>query len=245
MLNIVVPMAGEGSRFKERGYTFPKPLIELNGKPMIQVVVENIAPKAAHKFTFICRKEHQDKYALRDLLNLIAGKCNIVAIDRVTEGAACTVLLACEYFNDTNELIIANSDQYVEADINDFIEDARKKKLDGSILAFNASHPKWSYAKLDEEGLVMEVAEKRPISNHATVGIYYYRQGKIFVEAAMSMIEKNIRVNNEFYVCPVYNEMILSGLRIGIYEIDVAKMHGMGTPEDLEKLEKAEIFRRL
>jgi dTDP-glucose pyrophosphorylase len=245
MLNIIVPLAGEGTRFKERGYTFPKPLIEINGKPMIQVVVENIRPKVAHRFTFICRKEHYDKYSLRDLLELIAPKCNIVTVNHVTEGAACTVLLASEYFNNADCLLIANSDQYVEFACNDFINDATKRRLDGSILTFPASHPKWSYAKLDEEGLVMEVAEKRPISNHATVGIYFYRQGKMFFEAAQQMIEKNIRVNNEFYVCPVYNEMILAGYKIGIYEIEQAKMHGMGTPEDLEQFEKSATFSKI
>lgn len=245
MLNIVIPMAGEGARFKERGYTFPKPLIEINSKPMIQIVIENVTPKVEHRFTFICRKEHYDKYSLQDLLNLIASKCNIVTIDHLTEGAACTVLLASEYFNNEDELIVANSDQYIEADINDFIIDSHKRNLDGNIMTFQASHPKWSYAKLDEDGLVMEVAEKRPISNHATVGIYYYRQGKMFFDAAATMIEKNIRVNNEFYVCPVYNEMILSGLRIGIYEIDSSKMYGMGTPEDLEKFEKAEVLKKI
>lgn len=244
MLNIIVPMAGEGTRFKEKGYTFPKPLIEVNGKPMIQVVVENIRPKCPHKFTFICRKEYYDKYSLRDLLNLVAHKCNIVTVDHLTEGAACTVLLASEFFNNEDNMLIANSDQYVDFDINDFLNDASARKLDGNILSFQASHPKWSYAKLDEEGLVMEVAEKRPISNHATVGIYFYRQGKMFFEAAGEMIEKNIRVNNEFYVCPVYNEMILKGCKIGIFEIGHSKMYGMGTPEDLEKFEKTEIFQK-
>jgi len=151
------------------------------------------------------------------------------------------VLLATEYFNNKNELIIANSDQYVDMDINDFIEDSRKRNLDGNILTFKASHPKWSYAKLDDNGFVIEIAEKKPISTHATVGIYYYRQGKMFFEAATAMIEKNMRVDNEFYVCPVYNEMILADKRIGIYEIDAAKMHGLGTPEDLERFEKIEI----
>ena len=245
MLNIIVPMAGEGARFKEKGYTFPKPLIEVNVKPMIQIVVENIKPKTPHTFTFICRKEHYEKYSLRDLFNLIAPKCNIVTVSHVTEGAACTVLLASEYFNDENAMMIANSDQYVDFNINEFLDDSLKRKLDGNILCFNASHPKWSYAKLDEDGFVVEVAEKRPISTHATAGIYLYGQGKMFFDAAGVMIEKNVRVNNEFYVCPVYNEMILMGHKIGIYEIDNSKMHGMGTPEDLEKFEKTQICKNL
>lgn len=245
MLNIVIPMAGEGSRFKEKGYTFPKPLIEINKKPMIQVVVDNIRPRTEHKFTFLCRGEHFEKYSLEYLLKLIAGQCNYVKVHQLTQGAACTVLLASEYFNNDDELLIANSDQYVDMDINAFIDDSRRRALDGNILTFQSAHPKWSYAKLDEEGFVMEVAEKQPISKHATVGIYYYRQGKMFVSAAMSMIEKNIRVNNEFYVCPIYNEMILESLRIGIHEIDAAQMHGLGTPEDLEKFEKAEVYKKI
>ena len=245
MLNIVIPLAGEGSRFKERGYTFPKPLIEINKKPMVQVIVNNVKPKIPHKFTFICRKEHYDKYSLRDLLNLIAPKCNIITVNHLTEGAVCTVLLASEYFNNSESLMIANSDQFVDIDINKFIDDSLKRKLDGNILTFSSTHPKWSYAKLDEENLVMEVAEKRPISNHATVGVYFYREGKFFFDGATIMIKKNIRVNNEFYVCPVYNEMILKGHKIGIYEIDSNKMHGMGTPEDLEKFERTEVFKKL
>lgn len=245
MLNIVIPMAGEGTRFKERGYSFPKPLIEVNNKAMIQLVVENVAPRSDHRFTFICRKEHFEKYTLKYLLNLIAPHCNVITLDQATEGAACTVLLASEYFNNENELLIANSDQYIESVIDTFLEDARKRKLDGSILTFKSSHPKWSFAKLDEENLVMEVAEKKVISFHATVGIYYYREGRMFFEAASQMIRKNIRINNEFYVCPVYNEMILTGQRVGIYEIEPHQMHGLGTPEDLEKFEKSKAFKKL
>ena len=245
MLNIVIPMAGEGTRFKERGYSFPKPLIEVNNKAMIHVVVENVTPRCDHQFIFICRKEHFEKYTLKYLLNLIAPNCRVITLDQPTEGAACTVLLASEYFNNDNELLIVNSDQYTESNIDKFLEDARERRLDGSILTFQSSHPKWSYAKLDEEGLIMEVAEKKVISSHATVGIYYYRQGSMFFEAASQMIRKNVRVNNEFYVCPVYNEMILAGKRIGIYEIESQRMHGLGTPEDLEKFEKSEAFKNL
>lgn len=245
MLNIVIPMAGEGTRFKERGYSFPKPLIEVNNKAMIQVVVENATPRSDHRFTFICRREHFEKYTLKYLLNLIAPRCNMITLDQPTEGAACTVLLASKYFNNEDELLIANSDQYIETSIDKFLEDARKRSLDGSILTFKSSHPKWSFAKLDEENLVMEVAEKKVISSHATVGIYYYRQGGLFFEAASQMMRKNVRVNNEFYVCPVYNEMILAGKRIGIFEIESHQMHGLGTPEDLEKFEKSDAFKKL
>lgn len=245
MLNIIIPMAGRGMRFIEKGYTFPKPLVEINNKPMIQVAVENLRPKIPHTFTFICRKDHYDRYSLRDLLNLIAPGCNIVTVTNITQGAACTVLLASEYFNNEDYMMIANSDQYIDCDINDFINDSIERKVDGNILCFNASHPKWSYVRLDEDGFVREVAEKRTISNHATVGIYFYRSGKLFFEAASAMIEKDVRVNDEFFVCPVYNEMILMGQKVGIYEIAANTMYGLGTPEDLEKFEKLPISEKV
>lgn len=244
MLNIVVPMAGRGTRFAEQGFTFPKPLIEIHNKPMIQVVVENLRPKTPHRFVFICLKEHYVKYNLSPLLNLIAPGCKIVLTDGVTAGAACTVLLAKGAIDNDDDLIIANSDQYVEFDMDEFVGRARKEKLDGQILTFNATHPKWSFARTDKNGFVVEVAEKKPISNEATVGVYYYRTGKIFVEAAERMILKDLRVNNEYYVCPVYNEAILDGRKIKTFLIPFEKMHGLGTPEDLREFINSDIVKR-
>ena len=229
-LNVVIPMAGHGSRFAEAGYTFPKPLIEVNGKPMIQTVVENLNIDA--NFTFIVQQEHYDKYALKYLLNNIAPNCNIIKVSNVTQGAACTVLLAKQYIDNNNPLLLANSDQYVDWDSKDFYYTCENSSLDGCILTFNSTHPKWSYAKIDDDGYVAEVAEKKPISNHATVGIYYWNKGSDFVKYAERMIEKDIRVNNEFYVCPVFNQAIEDNKKITTYNIN--NMWGLGTPEDLE-----------
>jgi len=228
-MNIIIPMAGEGTRFKNAGYTFPKPLIEVFGKPMIQLVVENLNTEG--NFIFIVRKEHYEKYNLNYLLNLIAPNCKIIQVDNTTEGAACTVLLAKEYIDNDNPLLIANSDQFLEWDSNEFFYSMGADTCDGGILTFRSTHPKWSFAKLNKEGFVSEVAEKKPISDIATVGIYYYKHGKDFVEGAEKMIKKNIRVNKEFYVCPVYNELIEKGKKIKIF--DVKQMWGIGTPEDL------------
>jgi NDP-sugar pyrophosphorylase family protein len=234
MVNVVIPMAGRGSRFEQAGYTFPKPLIDVNNKPMIQVVVENIGLKA--NYIFLALKEHYDKYALKYLMPLICGgnSCQIVLVDTVTEGAACTVLLAKEHINNDDELFIANSDQWVDWRSDHFMQYMRNKNADAGILTFHATHPKWSFAKVDyATGLVTEVAEKKPISNIATVGIYYYKHGNDFVKGAEQMIAKNIRVNNEFYVCPVFNELIGDGKKV--YNYPVAEMQGLGTPEDLAK----------
>ncbi len=245
MVNIVIPMAGRGSRFAERGYAFPKPLIEIKKMPMIQVVVNNLKLRGKHRFIFICQRDHYDKYSLDILLNNIAPDCEIKVIDGVTEGAACTVLLAKEYFDNDEELIIANSDQYIDTDINEFVEKARTAKADGSIMTFPSFHPKWSYAKTDKTGHVVEVAEKKPISNNATVGVYYFKKGSDFVKSAEQMIMKDARVNNEFYVCPVYNEAIANGLKTIIYSIKPDQMYGLGTPEDLEAFLRSEIVKKL
>lgn len=229
--NVVIPMAGHGSRFANAGYTFPKPLIDVKGYPMIEVVVRNLGldPESAH-FIFIVQEEHYAKYDLQNLLSRIAPGCDIVRVKGVTEGAACSVLLAKEFINNDLPLVLANSDQFVEWDANSFFY--QMENVDGGIATFSSSHPKWSYAKLDEQGFVSEVAEKRVISEHATVGIYYYRTGRDFVKYAEQMIAKNIRVNNEFYVCPIFNEFIQDGKKIRIANIE--RMWGIGVPEDLD-----------
>jgi HAD superfamily hydrolase (TIGR01509 family) len=236
-MNVLIPMAGAGSRFEQAGYTFPKPLIDVNGKPMIQRVVDNLNIDARH--IFIVQKSHYEKYALKHMLNLIAPNCEIVQVEGMTEGAACTTLLAKEFIDNDEPLVLANSDQYVEWDSNQFMYSAMADDIDGSILTFEATHPKWSYARLNDDGFVVEVAEKKPISKHATVGVYFWRRGSDYVRSAESMINKNIRVNNEFYVCPVYNEALLDGARVKTFHID--KMWGLGTPEDLDVFLKHEI----
>ena len=229
-MKVLIPMAGAGSRFEKAGYTFPKPLIEVNGKPMIQVVVENINVDAEH--IFIVQREHYEKYNLSYLLNLIAPKCKIVQVDGITEGAACTTLLAKEHINDNSPLLIANSDQYVNWDSNEFLYSMQADGVDAGILTFESVHPKWSFAKLGEDGFVTEVAEKKPISNNATVGIYYWAKGSDYVKYAEQMIDRERRVNGEFYVCPVFNEAIEDNNKIKVFGVE--GMWGLGTPEDLE-----------
>ena len=228
-MNVLIPMAGAGSRFAAAGYTFPKPLIEVNGKPMIQVVTENLNVEA--HFIYIVQKEHYDKYNLKQLLSLISPGCDIVQVNSLTEGAACTTLLAKELINNDEPLLMANSDQYVEWNSNECLYAFTADGVDGGIVTFRATHPKWSFAKLGDDGFVTEVAEKNPISNIATVGIYYWRKGSDYVKYAEQMIEKNIRTNGEFYVCPVFNEAIGDGKKIRVK--DIPKMWGIGTPEDL------------
>lgn len=228
-LNVLIPMAGAGSRFESAGYTFPKPLIEVRGKPMIQVVVENLNVQA--NYIFIVQKSHFEKYNLEYLLRLITPGCKIVQVDGLTEGAAATTLLASEFIDNEEPLLLANSDQFVEWNSSQTIYSFESVGIAGGIVTFAATHPKWSYVKLDDHGYVTEVAEKRPISNNATVGFYYWRKGSDYVKYANQMIKKDIRVNGEFYVCPVFNEAIEDGLKFTTREAE--KMWGLGTPEDL------------
>ena len=241
MLNIVIPMAGKGSRFTDAGYRNPKPFIDVFGEPMIKVVSRNVAPKCEHRFIYICQKDHLENENWKMHLETASESAVIIPIDYVTEGAACTVLLAEEYIDSGEPLLIANSDQYVDTDIDAFI--ASCGRSDGGIMCMPASDPKWSFIRYDDEGNVTDVKEKEVISNMATVGIYFFAHGSDFVKYAHQMIEKELRVNGEFYVAPVYNEMIAERKKISYFDIG-EKMYGLGTPEDLEVFLKkyGEIF---
>lgn len=235
MLNIVIPMAGRGSRFADAGFTCPKPLIPVHGKPMIQVVIENLRPRCEHRFIFICQNKHIQEYNLKQLLSTLTPHPILIGIDGITEGQACSVLLAKSFINNEAPLLTANSDQFIDASIDDYLDDMEKRSLDGLIMTMKSDSPKWSYARTDEHGMVIEVAEKRVISADATVGIFGFRHGQDFVAAAEQMICMDMRVNGEFYTSPCYNYMIQKGKRIGIWGIGTEGngMYGLGIPEDL------------
>ncbi len=232
MINILIPMAGAGSRFAKAGYEKPKPFIDIFGMPMIKHVVDNIGIDG--RYIFIVQKQHLKQYPyMKKQLTTLKSDVQIVAIDELTEGAACTCLLAKKLINNDDSLLICNSDQWVDWDPNHFIKFVKNKKADGAIPYFLSDSPKHSYSKIDfEKGIVTEVAEKQVISNFATVGIYYWAKGSQFVECAEAMISNNIRFNGEFYICPVYNTLIKSGK---VMPYPVYEMRGMGTPEELEK----------
>ncbi|MFN9709722.1 MAG: glycosyltransferase family 2 protein [Burkholderiales bacterium] len=242
MLNIVVPMAGAGSRFAREGYIDPKPLIPVQGVPMIRLVIENLRPKCAHRFIFICQVAHVAEYDLTAKLQAWAGAAAsaapaiVIGIDGLTEGAACTVLKAKELINNTDPLMIANSDQWCDIDINAYLDRITLSGLDGLIMTMKASDPKWSFVGLDDQELVTRVVEKEVISDEATVGIYNYSRGADFIQAAEAMIAANERVNNEFYVAPAYNSLIANGAKVGVYNIgsEAAGMYGLGIPNDLK-----------
>jgi dTDP-glucose pyrophosphorylase len=234
-LTIVIPMAGLGSRFSAAGYDKPKPFIDVAGKPMIERVMDNLHVPGA-RYILVARSEHIAAEPDTVARLIARGDVTMAPIDLVTEGATCTVLTAQRLWDPLAPLLIANCDQIVDFDCAAFIADARSRELDGSILVFQDSDrdPKWSFARLDDEQLVVEVQEKKPISDLATVGLYYFGTAEGFTRAAIDMIAKNIRTSNEFYVCPVYNQSIAAGERIGVYHVEESAMHGIGTPQDLQ-----------
>lgn len=244
MLNIVVPMAGRGSRFAKEGYALPKPLIPVQGYPMIQVVIENLLPAMAHRFHFLVLREHDQTYALTEKLRTWAPDCSVTYVDDVTEGAACTVLLAREAINTDDPLMIANCDQYIDASIDAYLADM--KGADGLIMTMWADDDKWSFVKRDDTGRVVEVIEKVVVSDEATVGIYNFARGADFVRGAEAMIEADERVNGEFYVAPVYSRLAAEGADIRCHSIGKvgAGMHGIGVPVDLAAFEISPISQK-
>ena len=228
MINVVIPMAGRGQRFVESGYDKPKPMIDVVGVPMIKRVIDSLTSKHSEcNFIFIALKEHLDN----GLQEFLEQQGTIIPLDIVTEGAACTTLMALPYINNTTPLVIANCDQYLEWDFDDFLE--QSKDRDGSLVVFNSTNPHHSYAKV-KKGKVVEVAEKVVISDRACAGIYYFRHGNEYIESVVMMIAKNIRTNNEFYIAPAYNELIAGLGDVSVYEVDVNKKHMLGTPYELE-----------
>lgn len=232
-INLIIPAAGKGSRFANAGWKKPKPFIDVNKKPMLERVIDNVSPKNS-KIHLLLNSEHIKSNS--DIEQSLSNKVDtITKVDQITEGTACTVLLVKDKINNSNPMMVANSDQLVDFDVDDYISDCINRELDGSILVFKdkKKDPKWSFARLNSDELVCEVAEKKAISDLATVGVYFFSKGSDFVAAAEEMISKNDRVNGEFYTCPVYNYMIKNDLKIGVYEISFESMHGIGTPEDL------------
>jgi NDP-sugar pyrophosphorylase family protein len=246
MINIVIPMAGAGRRFAEVGYKVPKPLIPIDGVPMIRLVIANLRPTQPHRFIFVCQSTHVERYNLKTSLQDWAPGALVLEVDGLTEGAACTVLAAREFIANEEALMIANSDQWINASIDDYLSAMSVSSVDGLVMTMTACDPKWSFVELDSLNFIKRVVEKEVISSEATVGIYNFRRGLDFVLGAEAMIRNNLRVNGEFYVAPVFNMLISGGCKVAIHNVgsEKAGMYGLGTPDDLDKFLKDPIHRR-
>lgn len=231
---LIIPMAGRGSRFANVGYQTPKPLIDVSGKPMLYHAFQSVKDVPYEKIIFIALKEHEQTYGISKLIKeQIVNDFELILLDDVTEGQLCTVLTASNYFRSNQSILIAASDSYIESNI---AAEIKKTQADGLISVINLPGEQWSFAKTDENGRVVEVAEKTRISNHASTGIYYFNNAKQFEQEAKLMIQNKETTKGEYYIMPLYNKLIAEGATI---ELSHAKaMWDMGTPEAKLKFEK-------
>jgi dTDP-glucose pyrophosphorylase len=239
-MTILVLMAGPSDSFRDAGYLFPKPLIEIAGKPLVQYVIEHLSSLVgeADRMIVMVRQDENAKYHIGAVVKLLASTVEVLEVRGETAGAACTALLGVDAISDEEPLIIVNGDQLIEADLASVVHQFQARSLDGGIVVFQDVHPRWSFVKCGEDGLVIEAAEKRPISNLATAGFYYFKSGREFVEAAQAMILKNAAVNGLFYVCPAYNELILRNCKIGTHQIEKSQYVSFATPQGVELFER-------
>ncbi len=236
-MNILIPMGGSDEKFREQGYLYAVPLIEIAGRPLIEHALTPFQPLANARMVFVIRKEDNQRFYLGEVLNLLKPAAEVICADGVTAGAACTALLAIEHIDNEEELVIANADQILDFDLKAVIERFRERSLDAGTVVFDAVHPRWSFVKTDENDMVVEAAEKRPISRNATAGVYYFRRGHFFVEAATRMIRKGASVNGSFFVCPSLNELVLLQMRVGVERIDRSRYISLSTPQSVDDYE--------
>ncbi|MCX7644520.1 MAG: glycosyltransferase family 2 protein [Rhodobacteraceae bacterium] len=236
-MKILIPMGGSDEAFRQHGHAYAKPLIEIAGRPLIQHVLDPLKRIAEAQVVFVIRKEDDQRFHLREVLQLLDPGAVVLRADGPTAGAACTALLAIEHIDNGEELLIANGDQVLAFDIGAILERFRQRGLDAGTVVFDSVHPRWSFVKTDAEGMVIEAAEKRPISRNATAGVYYFREGRFFVEAAKSMIRKDANVNGGFFVCPSLNELVLAQMRVGVERIEREQYISLATPQAVEEYE--------
>jgi len=237
MLNILVPIAGPNIEINN----YPKPLVEIYDKSLIELVTKNVDIAEPHQFTFVVNREDYDKFYLGSMLRIMEPTSNVVIAEGDTAGALCSALLAVDYIDNDDPLLIISGDQYLRSSYNDFYAYFTTNKVDGGIVTFHALHPKWSYVKLDEAGNVVEVAEKRVISNLATAGIFYFKTGRLFVECAQGTIKKGKALNGKYYISEVYNELILKNMKIVSYTINHKDLFKLNTPEQIAKFQELNI----
>jgi choline kinase len=237
MINVLIPMAGENQGFPESHNPFPMPLIEIGSKTVIERVIDNLSTVAEQvQFIFVINNDDCRKFHLDNTLNIITGgQCHIVRLNKETQGSSCSALMAIDHIATDTPLLIANSDQIFEDSVAELIVDFQT--ADAGVVTFNSVHPRWSYVRLDEHGKVVEIAEKRPLSRHAIAGLYYFRRGKDFVDAAMQMIRKNESVNGRYFISPALNQLILANKTIQIRNVEIERYHTFYTPKKIKEYE--------
>lgn len=246
-MRLVVLMAGDSLMFEVSGAKYPKNLVEIDGEPLVQRVVEGLRPiiEEASKSIFLIREEEQRRHHTGDVIRLLVPDAEVIGVPKQTAGAACTALHAITEIERDEPLLVFNGDQVIDAPLGEIIEGFERDGLDAGTITFDAVHPRWSYVRPGPDGLVVEAAEKRPISRLATAGAYWFARGGDFTDGVMSMVRKDASVENAFYICPVFNELVLLGRRIGTHPIErdqyfsLSSLHGVDEYADhLHRLRK-------
>jgi NDP-sugar pyrophosphorylase family protein len=239
MLNILIPLGGQSSFFDSDEYPYPKPLIEINGRLMIELVIESFSSiKEPYRFIFIVQQADCRKYHLDDTLRLLTDDTTeIIMLSGETKGAACSALMAINHIDTDDRLIISNGDQLLDLDMNSLLTFYADQESDGGVVCFKSVHPKWSYVRLDDNQQITETAEKRPISSNAIAGLYYFRRGADFVKAAMKSIEKDANVNGLYFIAPTLNEMVLDNKRLNVYKVGNDQYHSFYSPQKIKEYE--------
>ena len=239
-MNVVILMAAGFDEFSDsKKSNFPKFLTEINNKTLVHHVIDGISPfiDKGYKIIFVIRKVDDEKYFLSRTLKLLATNCVVIANPGQSAGGAISALLTIEEVNETEPLLIINGDQIIEENLFDLVKNFQNSNVDAGTVVFNSVHPRWSFVKCNEEGYVIEAAEKKPISNLATAGFYYYKIAGEFFDSVKKMVLKDADVNGQFYVCPAFNEMVLSDKKISIFKIDQKKYHSLMTRKMIEDYE--------
>lgn len=240
MLTIVVPMAGNSVFYPETEYRYPKVFQETLGRPMIQVVVENLMKiQNAIRFVFVINYTDIQKYHLDNVLKMLThNNCDIIIQKASTKGAVCSLLLAVNLLNHDGPLLISNADQIIDHDLNLITDFFDKPEIDGGVVCFDSVHPQWSYARIIDGNKLIETAEKEPISRHAIAGLYYFARGRDFVASAMSSIIKNRNHSGMYYTSSVLNEMILHNKNLRTYQIESNEYHSFYSPAKVKEFEQ-------
>jgi dTDP-glucose pyrophosphorylase len=235
-MNVVVLFSGSSASFKEAGYSYPKNLADVDGKPLVQKILDHLIQLRSLNAKFICllHREENRTFHTGAVIQLSMDSATVVELASDTSGAACSALLTVEHIDNNSPLVIVNGDQLlVGLDLAAVVIEFQKRKLDGGIIVFEDLHPRWSFVKCDENGYVIETAEKRPISKLATAGFYYFAHGSDFVNGVYNMIKKDAQVNGQFYICPVYNELILQQKKVGVHQVPKSAVRALSTPTDV------------
>jgi dTDP-glucose pyrophosphorylase len=246
MLNILVPVSNESRFFAESEYLYPKTLAEIDGRMMIEIVIESLQRIPDKKrFIFVIRKQDIERFHFENILRLLTKvDCEIVKVDGQTQGAACSCLMAIDHIDSDEPLLIANCDQLLDSDLGSLLSTLGTGEADAGAICFESVHPKWSYVKVGEDGFVQEAAEKRPISRDALAGLYFFKRGRDFVAGAMRMIEKEASIEGNFFIAPVFNELILAGKRVAVARIPSSEYHSFYSPQKIKEYEAVLVTQR-